>query len=483
MVPRDVTRARLGVALVALAFGACECDEQLNRVFGSVVVMPPELDFGRVPVGTAKTLGFSLENVGTFNLSVEGYTSEGPFEVLGEAGVVLPPATSTTAQARFRPMATGPAEGILRIQTDDPEAPVVEVPVRGEGIEASVRVEPSSVDFREVLRAEDAMPAAREVRVTNRGTDVFELVSAGLREDAGGTFSLDRRSAVGRFEPGATETLEVRFAPAARGASRGALLLATTAPDGPMIEVPLSGRGVGPQMEVCAVSGDGGEACTDRGETPRVDLGGIDVGQTSMGQVRVRNVGERGLSVELSQLGVGSSEMTLSPDPMGLAPFTVMPGAAWTLDVSYRPADYTFDAINLAFVSNDPDRRTQTVLVEARVPKPVANAIPRSMTFRLRGGGATETMAPLRIVNCGERPLRLAAVPNLAQTGRAFTLRDPPAAGAEVMPGDCTATAPGLEMDVVFAPEGTGTFTAEIRIETNDPITPALTVDVAGARR
>lgn len=482
---RLATRSTAHLLLAAICFGGCECDDQLSRVFGDLVVQPAEVDFGRVPVGSRKPFALTLENVGTSNLDLLGFEAMAPFSAEGPMTFLLA-SSSTSATVFFAPAAAGPVEGVLRIRTDDDDAPVLEVPLVGEGIEAAVTVEPSLVDFGEVLRVDGAMPSEAMVTVTNRGTDAFDLTEASLADDAGGVFSLDAASAMGTYAPGERKTLSVGYAPAARASDVGRVRLRTTAPDGAELLVELRGRGVGPVLEVCSVSGDGSEACTVRGEDPLVNLRDVDLGQRGTGALRVRNGGERDLEVEASVLGMGSPELSFSPEPSRLGTVTLMAGASSTIDVAYIPTDYVFDAVNVAFVSNDPDRRTQAVRVEGNVPKPNIEAIPRSMTFRLTGGGVSESFAPVKIINCGTRPLRFDAAPRLARNdGNAFELRNFPAAGAAVPtapPGGCDQTAPGIEFDVIFRPSAVGTFEAEVEVRTNDPLDPVLTITAAGAR-
>ena len=106
---------------------------------------------------------------------------------------------------------------------------------------------------------------------------------------------------------------------------------------------------------------------------------------------------------------------------------------------------------------------------------------PQQMTFRL-DGPVTESFAVVELVNCGDADLTITQAPVLRQTGSAFSIRNPYAVGASLVPGPCDATANGLELDVVFTPPGIGNFSAELDIHTNDPINPVVTVTVAGAR-
>ncbi len=471
-------RGRLGL-LLGLCAGGCECDERLALLAGSLEIEPATVDFGSVPVGVFSREPVVLRNGGSFRLEVSSVGARPPFSIDLDTGLLLFPGSSTVAVVGFRPDRVGPFEAAVTIETDEAGVAPAELTCLGEGIEASVLVEPAVLDFGDVPRETGAAPATGTVTVTNQGSDAFDLTSVGVEMGSGGRFEVAPEATLGRFAPGEQRVIEVGFAPEARGPHRGRLVLRTTAPDGAEVEVELLGQGVGPRFELCTESHDGAEACTERGEAPRLVLGGIDVGERGAGRIRVHNRGERELAIDLAALGGGSPEFGFSPEPVATPNFRVGPGGTWTMEASYVPVDYVFDAINLVFESNDPERPSQTVLVEGRVPRPVANAIPRSLSFRLTGGSANEARAPVLLVNCGERPLRLL---DARGTGEGFRFEGLPAPGSEVSPGDCTADAPGLEIEVVFSPPRSGSFSGELELRTSDPADPVLTVQVVGAR-
>lgn len=468
--------------LLGGAFGGCSCDEQIVGLQGALEVDPPTVDFGKIPVGGEGAQSLTLRNTGTFVLTIEGFEAGAPF-VAPTVTTTLAPGRETTVEARFRPTAIGDAMGTLSVRTDDPDAPVTEVMLLGEGIEAAVRVEPLTVDFGEVLWVTDTARLTREVTITNPGTDSFELTAVELAEDAGGAFGLDPRDVVRTFGPGDTGTIEVSYLPVAMGAAMGSVRLQTTAPTAPEVVVTLLGAAVGPVMEVCA-GPLGNEACTADGGTPELDFGPVPLNTMSTGAIRILNVGDRDLDVQGELLG-SPGEIAFAPTFTSLGSFTVPAGSEQRVDVTYAPTDYQFDAVNVSLTANAAQRPSQVVPVRGEVPKPIIQVIPRSLNFRVQGG-VDMSQAPVKVINCGTLDLTLTGNITINQTGGpagAFTLMNVPPPGTTVAPSAvCDPTATGPQFMVVFTPSDVGQYSAEIEVTSDDPNDPSVLVEILGVK-
>jgi len=468
--------------LLSTVLGGCNCDETFVGLQGALEVDPPMADFGKIPVGGEGTQTFTLKNAGTFTLTIEGFSSNLPF-VPPTLTTTLAPGRSIEVEAQFRPTVVGDAMGTMTISTDDPDAPTVEVPLIGEGIEAAVRVEPLVVDFGEVLWVSTTIAETRQVTVTNPGTDTFELTALELSDDAGGAFTLDVGAAIRTFGPGDSETFDVSYLPVAMGPAMGSVRIATTAPTAPEVIVSLVGSAVGPVMEICA-GPNGAEACTAAGETPEVDFGPVPLGMMSSGAIRILNVGNRELTVQGQLLGA-PGELAFSPDFMSLGTFTVPAESEQRVDVTYAPADYLFDAVNVALGGNAAQRPSQVVPVRGEVPRPKIEVIPRSLNFRVQGG-VMMTQAPIKVINCGTLDLTISQAITINQTagpGGAFSLMNAPTAGTTIAPSaTCDQTAQGPQFMVVFEPGADGQYQAQIPILSDDPSEGTVTVEIIGTK-
>ena len=131
-----------------------------------ITVTPGEIDFDRVAVGTMTepsevTVGNIGQEVLTFTgirLSGSGFTA-----TIGEADVVaggealladpdgdgtpgLSPDKSFVMQVRFENTVEGPAEGLITIESNDPESPTVTVKLRANAASPCIRVSPMGED-------------------------------------------------------------------------------------------------------------------------------------------------------------------------------------------------------------------------------------------------------------------------------------------------------------------------------------------------
>ena len=463
---------------------ACNCDESFGQLAASIEVDPQAIDFGEVPVHGTKQVSLRIKNKGSFLLDVQRFSTDAPF--IAPAGTATIGTGGTTeVRVGFTPGALGPHEGMLELETTARDSALVLVPLRGTGIEAAVAVAPAQVDFGEVLWVGGTLAKRAEITVSNPGSDVFDLTMLELAEDGGGAFGLDPRSTVKRFAPGESATFEVSYLPKAMGPVTGSVRIRTTAPTAAELTVPLAGKAVGPRYELCAEPPGGPEVCTTNGQTPRINFS-VERGMAGSGRVRVLNTGDRELRVIQGAVTGSMGELTFDAPITGPLDLAIQPGGdrAWML--TYAPQDYTFDAIILSLSTNAPEGGTKSARVEGRVPKPEILVNPRSLTIR-NIGASTHGETPVGISSCGLRPLILThdlTLRQLTGPGPGFSLMSAPPAGTMVPMGACGggAGAAGLSFILVFDTAVPGNYSAEIDIESNDPIQPKVTVTVGATK-
>lgn len=475
---------RHALVLAPLLFSGCNCGETLTRLNAFIEVQPESVDFGRVALGTAVEKTVTLRNKGSIVLMIEGFEADAPF--------VAPVETSSIGIGQeievtvgFRPTALGPQSGTLYIASTDPDVPVVEVPLAGEGIEAAVVVDPLTVDFGEVLWVANTPTQVMQVSVSNPGSDSFDLTSISLTEDAGGVFALDPMEVEGTYAPGDTKTFQVTYVPAGRGESRGSILIENTTRAAPEITVALTGKAVGPQIDLCAAADGMTELCTTDGEVPKVDFGWIPRMSTADGHIRVLNSGDRDLTLFSYAVAGQAPELSFSPDPATVSDVVIPPGEEMQVDVTYTPQDYVFDSIIVVFASDSPPGSVGSARVEGAVSRAKIDAVPRTITMSLNQG--TMTQLDVRLFNCGQEPLTLSAdvaINNTVGPTPAFSLQNAPTAGTTLAPVDCEAQnpTPGATFTVVFQTTMSGFYEAEVPLSSNDPVDPTITVHVEGSK-
>ena len=126
---------------------------------GTVSASPSELDFGAVPLNNGKDMILRITNTGQYPLTIDSLAtgSPAPFTVAATSPSVavdepwvVASSDVLTVTMRFTPVDDGEAVGSLRIESDDPLNPVVQVRLEGVGQKPAMVVDPVQVDFQNV---------------------------------------------------------------------------------------------------------------------------------------------------------------------------------------------------------------------------------------------------------------------------------------------------------------------------------------------
>jgi hypothetical protein len=112
-----------------------------------ILVSPVEHDFGPVSIGLESSAqAFVIENVGTANLDIGTIAPNGrkaaAFVLTADScssQSPLAPTATCQFEAVFRPQSAGKKKATLDIPSNDPDTPVLSVPVQGRGKPAQGR--------------------------------------------------------------------------------------------------------------------------------------------------------------------------------------------------------------------------------------------------------------------------------------------------------------------------------------------------------
>ncbi|MEU4195424.1 choice-of-anchor D domain-containing protein [Kribbella sp. NPDC026611] len=300
------------------------------------VNLEANLDFGTVCDGT-RYLTLQVFNVGGGTLRVDSVQRS-----LGSAGFRVLPAPGTPVTIRageeldftvaFTPTTPGTAEAAtIRIRSNDPGAPVVDVLATGLGGVADLQVVmPDWGDFGAVCLGEfvdrdlvlnNAGPCSLRIsRITSSAAE-FEIPSVT-------TYPLV-------VAAGASIDVPIRFRPSARGTASGLLQVFSNDPSSPA-SVRLRGTSLPPRLVLSiADSGDFGATC---------------VGDFHDEALTIANSGDCLLTVtELS-----SSDPAFIVPEVDALPLTVLPGTAVELTLRFQPVVFGPVGAVITVVSDDP---------------------------------------------------------------------------------------------------------------------------------
>ena len=227
------------------------------------IAVSGSVDFGTVARGTSATRAVTVQNTGLAPLTVSGLSllggSDPAYSILTNPGTAqtIEPSDSVVFTLLFAPPASSnasPRTATLRIASDDPDAPNVDLGATGmPGVPKTV-LDSSSFDFGGVPVDNRTAPhtADRVLRITNEASCILcdlTVTSLPITGANGAEFSLVGAPAT-PFSIGAGNhvDLTVRFNPPADGSRVATLTVNSDDPATPSIAVSLAGVGLLPAI-------------------------------------------------------------------------------------------------------------------------------------------------------------------------------------------------------------------------------------------
>ncbi|HEU5181951.1 MAG TPA: choice-of-anchor D domain-containing protein [Candidatus Polarisedimenticolia bacterium] len=123
----------------APSVGVCFENSHTARLqFGGERDPADRLDFHDVIVGARRTLGLTVKNRGTEPLQVFSIASTGAEFLSSSSSLELAPGASAPVRITFNPQNEGGFAAVLRFSSNDPDEPLVEIPLSGQGVPAPV---------------------------------------------------------------------------------------------------------------------------------------------------------------------------------------------------------------------------------------------------------------------------------------------------------------------------------------------------------
>jgi hypothetical protein len=332
---------------------------------GQIAVSEELLELGGACQGGTSTTSLLVSNVGEGWLVAFDIGCDHPDFSTSPMGMAVPPGDSASVQVEFTPSSNGTATGTLTIACNDPEHPVVEIPVEGEGLgPVQIAVSDTLLQFGQVCvgsSVHDPIP----VTVINAGP--CPLVVSDIETDHG-DFS---PSLVGfTLPPGNTQDVYVEFSPSVVGLITGTLTVESNDPDDPVVEIALEGEGL-----------EGGHiAASDT----LISFGTVAIGGARWDYVVVENTGCELLTV--SDISIGHEDFSVNTTGFSLEPYFYQEVA-----VGFAPSTSGPITATMTILSNDPDDPTLAIALEGEgVVSPEIVVTPDSLHADLPVGG-TET--------------------------------------------------------------------------------------------
>ncbi|CAN7461304.1 choice-of-anchor D domain-containing protein [Paraburkholderia hospita] len=414
------------------------------------VSLSGNLAFGTVCRGSTQYQTITVHNVGVTNLlitSVQRLMGSSDFTVPANPGtpLSLAPGEEIAFTVAFSPTgAAGPEAATIRIITNDPNAPVVDMLAKG--TIGSGRVSTAIAQAGSFGDVCLGSKADQLLTINNRGRCPLSISSIIGSPDFHAPSVLSYPLLVGA---GASIDVVVRFQPSAPfGAKVGTIRIVSDDPAGPHV-VSVSGFVPAPKANLMTVNtGSFGDVC---------------VGSFADEPLIVTNSGKCMLSVT----GVSStSDEFLVPEVLSY-PIAIGPGDALPVPIRFKPLSFGAKAATITVTSDDPTSPI-SINVSGEVPSGKLT-VTGSTSF---GGVSAGCCADrtLSICNTGDCALRVTSVHFLRRSRRWKLLNNP--FPATLPPGSC------LPVVVQYRAGERCPRPCELVIESNDPVTLVKRVEV-----
>ncbi len=230
-----------------------------------IEVLPKKLNFGDWNIHAGDTLSQSIiiHNIGNMPLSfippgiIRSGAQASDFEVLNSTASItasaIPPDGTRALYIAFNPSDLGLRQGGIVITTNDGDEPRIIIPFTGEGVDPDIDVTPDSLDF-DALDVCGADSATQTVTIRNTGMGALSFTGQGIIFTGVGVADYNVVSpttgAADPLPPGEERTLVIAFDPVSYGRRKAQMLILTNDYDESTVSVALSGRGLGPEIEI-----------------------------------------------------------------------------------------------------------------------------------------------------------------------------------------------------------------------------------------
>jgi len=446
----------IAIAMIFTLGTACSVYE-LDQLDPNIWVDPEEVSFGSVIVNTANTANVTIHNVGGGTLTVNSVTLQngnGPFTVQSYSGEIVPDNLQDIL-VTFEPLDLGPAEDVILIDSNDPDEPIVEVPIYAldvtEGPEPAIAWSPTSIDYGPVPSGGEVIEL---VVIQSIGTAPLQVSNISLAVGSSSDFYITEHEAPTVLDPSDDSEIFVAYAPSDNTADAGTLVVESNDPNNPEVLIPLTGE-LQPAPDIDLVPST-------------LDFGQVDIGSSLTLSAEIWSVGDDVL--ELGQLSLNAgAEFTLDLDPSNES---LPVGQSTTVTVTYTPVDMTPDTGEVAIPSNDPDEPTAYLMLIAETPVPDIDLNPTTLDFgQVQVGSYLSLQAT--ISNVGGADLDLGELFLDSMTAEYTLTVDP--SYTTLVPSDFTV------VEVTYTPVDGGTDTGVVEIPSNDPDEPIVYLNLTGS--
>jgi hypothetical protein len=444
-----------GAVLANLSIANNDPDENPFTVALSGTGVSPEINvsptsyaFGSHEINSSATTTFTVTNQGSATLSVTNAsltgTNASEFAInSGGGSFTLAASASRSIVVAFNPTTAGSKTASLHIVSDDADEGTLDLALSGTGtVIPDIAVSSASANFGSVLIG---AYAEATVTVSNTGTGMLSITGTSLTGSNTDQFSIQTGGGSTTLAPAGTRNIVLRFTPTATGAKSASLSIASDDPDENPVIVTLAGTGVDPEINISPVS---------------ADFGSMEIYSGSSTSFTISNTGNTNLIVSSTNLtGTDASEFSITS---GGGNYSLAPLASRTLVIAFNPITTGPKSASIQVASNDRDENPLNVaLTGTGIVIPDISASPNPANA---GDIAVGNSADVIIIvsSNGTGALSVTSTSISGTNASMFTIQS--GGGAQTIASGSSAS-----IVVRFTPTSSGSKTAALNINSNDP--------------
>lgn len=366
-----------GVAVVDI--GAYEFPQGIAPA-GWASLAPLGATFPATMVGNSSgPINFTLLNNGNAPLSIFSITTYSPFGQTNTCPAVLAVGASCVIQVTFTPTAGGSPSGTLSLVTDGANGTVT-ASLNGTAIVGPViSISPNALSFGTVIVGNSQ---TQIVTVSNTGDQPLRIYSL----DTSANFT-QTNNCLPSIAPAGICSINVAFAPTARGNISGSLMIFNDPAGNPMT-VPLTGTAIAPVASVSPAT---------------MTFASQLLGTTSAVQsVTLSNTGD----VPLSITSIVTPTPFAQTNNCGMS---LAAGASCAINLTFAPTARGTASGNLAVFVADP-ATGQIVALSGTGIAPTASLSPASLSFPMQRDGTANSQQVVTLSNTGNSTLTISSI-------------------------------------------------------------------------
>ncbi len=262
----------------------------------------------------------------------------------------LNPGMTASLPVHFLAENEGVYHGQIRLQSDVPGMETLFVDLLGEAQQIALNLDPALLEFGQVRVGQTLK---RTLTIENIGEIPVQILDVSLENETSTIqFDGDPSMILGDLIPGSQTSITLQFAPASRGNALNTLEFETDDPEHPIIQVPLSGMGIAPIIQL-----------TERDNpdfTDQLDFGFITLDRQGQRHLEIHNLGDAILHILDMELATNTADEEFDILQTGVV--AVNPNSYASVTLTYNPVGFPGqDLGQLRIASDDSDSPTMII--------------------------------------------------------------------------------------------------------------------------